>query len=116
MVQDPDKLCSYSTKQQARGPKRDFAVARAFRSHSRLESLWEVEIRDKWLGIIQCTMQTAMVTYIAALAARRGFRACKLPGAPRRRAATTSPARKTPPENPRVRLQTPEAWRLSPKP
>ncbi|CAJ1456557.1 unnamed protein product [Effrenium voratum] len=37
--EDPDKLCSYSTKQQ-------------------------VEIRDKWLGIIQCTMQTAMVTYI----------------------------------------------------
>ena len=26
----------------------------------------KVEIRDKWLGIIQCTMQTAMVTYIAA--------------------------------------------------
>mmetsp|Transcript_23514 Transcript_23514/g.44324 ORF Transcript_23514/g.44324 Transcript_23514/m.44324 type:complete len:389 (+) Transcript_23514:114-1280(+) len=37
--EDPDKLCSYSTKQQ-------------------------VEIRDKWLGIIQCTMQTTMVTYI----------------------------------------------------
>ncbi|CAK9100563.1 P2X purinoceptor 2 (P2X2) (ATP receptor) (Purinergic receptor) [Durusdinium trenchii] len=37
--EDPDKLCSYSTKQQ-------------------------VEIRDKWLGILQCSMQTAMVTYI----------------------------------------------------
>eukprot|EP00434_Breviolum_minutum_P036828 symbB.v1.2.032646.t1/scaffold3947.1/size47711/2 len=37
--EDPDKLCSYSTKQQ-------------------------VEIQNKWLGLIQWTMQTAMVTYI----------------------------------------------------
>lgn len=37
--EDPDKFCSYSTRQQ-------------------------VSVQDRWLGIINCSLQTAMVCYI----------------------------------------------------